>query len=167
MGGAGGQWDGPWWRAEEVAWRVCLVAPAGTPAPVLKVVLRRCEPLLRRDAKARQHFVTSGGLMRLQVRRPAPQSAPHTLHPPPAHLSLHAQQILPSLAAPDGLQTPQPLPEHALTRRPPPCAAAALQGLEAQLCDKGRAHLHSINGLFPEDVVAYYRRPGGVAGGKA
>lgn len=37
-----------------------------TPAPVLKHVLRKAVPLLSRDAKARQQFVTSGGLMRLQ-----------------------------------------------------------------------------------------------------
>ncbi|EFJ51099.1 hypothetical protein VOLCADRAFT_88397 [Volvox carteri f. nagariensis] len=38
----------------------------GTPPAVLKHVLRRAEPLLARDAKSRQQFVTSGGLMRLQ-----------------------------------------------------------------------------------------------------
>ncbi|KXZ52706.1 hypothetical protein GPECTOR_8g101 [Gonium pectorale] len=38
----------------------------GTPTPVLKHVLRRAEPLLGRDAKARQQWVTSGALMRLQ-----------------------------------------------------------------------------------------------------
>ncbi|GLC43091.1 hypothetical protein PLESTB_000864100 [Pleodorina starrii] len=38
----------------------------GTPPAVLKHVLRRAQPLLARDAKSRQQFVTSGGLMRLQ-----------------------------------------------------------------------------------------------------
>lgn len=38
----------------------------GTPPAVLKHVLRRAEPLLARDAKSRQQFVTTGGLMRLQ-----------------------------------------------------------------------------------------------------
>ncbi|PNG51684.1 Sperm-associated antigen 6, partial [Tetrabaena socialis] len=38
----------------------------GTPPPVLKHVLRRAAPLLAGDAKSRQQFVTSGGLMRLQ-----------------------------------------------------------------------------------------------------
>ncbi|GIL70783.1 hypothetical protein Vretifemale_1347 [Volvox reticuliferus] len=38
----------------------------GTPPAVLKHVLRRAEPLLARDAKSRQQFVTSGGLMRMQ-----------------------------------------------------------------------------------------------------
>ncbi|KAG2453568.1 hypothetical protein HYH02_001787 [Chlamydomonas schloesseri] len=37
-----------------------------TPPAILKHVLRRCEPLLAKDPKARQQFVTSGGLMRLQ-----------------------------------------------------------------------------------------------------
>ncbi|KAG2439241.1 hypothetical protein HXX76_004602 [Chlamydomonas incerta] len=37
-----------------------------TPTAILKHVLRRCEPLLAKDPKARQQFVTSGGLMRLQ-----------------------------------------------------------------------------------------------------
>ncbi|GIL46886.1 hypothetical protein Vafri_3746 [Volvox africanus] len=37
-----------------------------TPPAVLKHVLRRTEPLLARDAKSRQQFVTSGGLMRMQ-----------------------------------------------------------------------------------------------------
>ncbi|KAG2498986.1 hypothetical protein HYH03_003172 [Edaphochlamys debaryana] len=68
-----------------------------TPPAVLKHVLRRCEPLLSRDGKSRQAFVTSGALMRLQE-------------------------------------------------------------LEGRLCPKGRAYLTAINGLFPADVVAYYRQ---------
>lgn len=39
---------------------------SSSPPPVLKHVLRRLEPLLGKDAKSRQAFVTSGALMRLQ-----------------------------------------------------------------------------------------------------
>ena len=67
-----------------------------TPPQLLKHLLRRLEPLLRDSPKARQAFVTSGALMRMQ-------------------------------------------------------------GVEGGLCDRGRGCLESINALFPEDVVLYYR----------
>ena len=37
-------------------------------------------------------------------------------------------------------------------------ALLAMQQLEHNLDDKGRACVHAINGLFPKDVVSYYRK---------